>query len=106
MPRRIYIVSAIDGNTVADAATNNCPEIVVGIPPALAVELNGVSLPHVYEEPAAAVDPCPCAHIPSVAGAPTEVPFVCEGVTPMVFDTTNSRLYAYIGGVWKFVQLN
>jgi hypothetical protein len=57
MPRRIYIVDQIDANTAADAAANNCPEIVLGIPPALAVELAGAVLPLVYEEPVAPESP-------------------------------------------------
>jgi len=106
MARRIYIVSAMDVNTAADAATNNCPEIVIGIPPILQAELNGVSLPHVYQEPEPFVDPCPCAYIRSIDGAPAAVPLINEGLTPLLFDAANARLYAYVNGVWKFAQFS
>lgn len=106
MPRRIYIVDQIGANTAADAAANNCPEIVVGIPPVLQVELNGVSLPRVYEEPESSPVPCPCTYIPSVEGEPKEIPLVLEGHVPVVYDATNFRLYAHVNGTWKYTQFN
>ena len=39
-------------------------------------------------------------HIPSCAGAPTGVPTLYTGAVPMVFDTTDSKLYIYTGGAW------
>lgn len=39
--------------------------------------------------------------IPSCAGAPTGVPAITDGYTALVFDTTDNKLYAYIGGAWK-----
>lgn len=44
-------------------------------------------------------------HIASCAGAPTGVPNLTTGAVPMVFDTTNSKFCAYIGGAWKSVTL-
>lgn len=42
----------------------------------------------------------------SCAGAPTGVPAsIPTGQIPMVVDSTNSKLYAYIGGAWKSVTL-
>lgn len=43
-------------------------------------------------------------HIQSCAGAPTGVPAnIPTGQIPAVVDSTNSRLYLYIGGTWKSV---
>ncbi len=45
-------------------------------------------------------------YIPTCAGTPTGVPATLPtGAVPMVMDTTNSRLYYYIGGSWKSVAL-
>lgn len=46
------------------------------------------------------------AGLPSCAGAPTGVPAsIPTGQIPMVIDSTNSRIYAYIGGAWKSVAV-
>ena len=39
-------------------------------------------------------------YLPSMAGVPTGVPTGYSGTVPTVIDTTNSRLYARIGGAW------
>lgn len=39
-------------------------------------------------------------YAPSCAGAPSGSPTSYTGTVPMVFDTTNSRLYARMGGSW------
>jgi hypothetical protein len=44
-------------------------------------------------------------YLPSCAGAPTGVPTAVTGMVPTVIDTTNSKLYCYIGGAWKSVLL-
>lgn len=44
-------------------------------------------------------------HVPGGAGAPTGVPRVFAGRTPLYFDALNFRLYAYIGGAWRYSQL-
>ena len=43
-------------------------------------------------------------YIPTCAGPPTGVPTAVTGVKPMVYDTTNNKLYVYNGG-WKSVTL-
>jgi len=44
------------------------------------------------------------AHWQSCAGAPTGVPAtIPTGQVPMVFDTTNARLYFYHGAAWHYV---
>lgn len=40
-------------------------------------------------------------HIPTCAGVPTGVPNLYTGSVPMVYDTTNFRLYVYAGGAWR-----
>jgi hypothetical protein len=40
-------------------------------------------------------------YIPLCAGAPTGVPNGATGRVPLVFDSTDSKLYAYVGGAWK-----
>lgn len=40
-------------------------------------------------------------YIPSCAGVPTGVPTAITGCVPMVYDTTNNRLYIYSGGAWR-----
>lgn len=40
-------------------------------------------------------------YIPSCAGVPTGVPTAVAGVVPMIYDTTNLRLYVYAGGAWR-----
>lgn len=44
-------------------------------------------------------------YLPSCAGAPTGTPTSKTGVIPVVLDTTNFRLYAYMAGAWKQVTL-
>ena len=39
-------------------------------------------------------------HIPTCAGTPTGVPTAHTGRVPIVFDTTNAKLYVYSGGAW------
>lgn len=54
MARRIWIISEgteIDRQVRDDAETNNCPEIVNGIPPALQGVISESNLPVAYEEP-------------------------------------------------------
>lgn len=46
--------------------------------------------------------------IPRCAGAPTGVPAIVDtysGVVPLVVDSTNTRLYAYVGGAWRYATL-
>jgi hypothetical protein len=40
-------------------------------------------------------------YIPSCAGVPTGVPVVYTGTVPLIYDTTNLRLYVYSGGAWR-----
>ncbi len=40
-------------------------------------------------------------YIRSCAGVPTGVPTAVAGSVPMVYDTTNLRLYVYAGGAWR-----
>lgn len=40
-------------------------------------------------------------YIPSCAGVPTGVPTAVAGSVPMIYDTTNLRLYIYAGGAWR-----
>ena len=43
-------------------------------------------------------------HLNTCAGAPTGVPAsIPTGQVPMVFDTTNSRLYIYHGAAWHYI---
>jgi hypothetical protein len=44
-------------------------------------------------------------YIPTCAGTPTGTPTTQTGTVPMVFDTTNTKLYCYTGGAWKSVTL-
>lgn len=44
-------------------------------------------------------------YLPSCAGTPTGVPTSETGTVATVIDTTNSKLYSYIGGAWKGVTL-
>jgi len=44
-------------------------------------------------------------YAPSSAGAPAGTPTTYTGRIPMQFDSSNSKLYAYIGGAWKSVTL-
>ena len=39
-------------------------------------------------------------YIPTCAGVPTGVPTAITGKVPMVSDTTNNKLYIYVGGAW------
>lgn len=39
--------------------------------------------------------------IPHCAGTPTGTPAIADNYTAIVFDTTDSKLYAYVGGAWK-----
>lgn len=39
-------------------------------------------------------------YIPSCAGIPTGTPTAITGKVPMVADTTNNKLYIYVGGAW------
>jgi len=44
--------------------------------------------------------------IPGCAGTPTGAPTLKTGLVPLVVDTTDVKLYAYIGGAWKGVALS
>lgn len=44
-------------------------------------------------------------YISSCAGTPTGVPSTFTGRVPMVVDSTNNRLYVYVGGSWKSTLL-
>lgn len=45
-------------------------------------------------------------YIPTCAGAPTGTPATLPtGAAPMIVDTTDSKLYVYIGGAWKSTLL-
>lgn len=44
-------------------------------------------------------------YLPSCAGVPTGTPAAKTGTVPCVLDSTDSKLYAYIGGAWKSVTL-
>lgn len=39
-------------------------------------------------------------YIPSCAGLPTGVPTAVTGGVPLVADSTNNKIYAYVGGAW------
>jgi len=41
-----------------------------------------------------------------MAGAPSGTPTTYTGMVPVVIDTTNNKLMAYIGGAWKGVTLS
>jgi hypothetical protein len=45
-------------------------------------------------------------YIPVMAGAPTGVPTVETGYSPIVFDSTNLKLWVYTGSAWKGVVLS
>lgn len=44
-------------------------------------------------------------YLPTVSGAPTGVPTTQAGTAAMVVDTTNSKLWVYVGGAWKSTTL-
>ena len=44
-------------------------------------------------------------YLPSCAGVPTGTPRGVTGMVPLVVDTTDGRLYAYIGGAWVKTNL-
>lgn len=43
-------------------------------------------------------------YIPSCAGTPTGAPTAITGFAPMVVDSTNNKLYVYIGGAWRVMN--
>jgi len=43
-------------------------------------------------------------YIPSCAGTPTGTPTTKTGFAPLVIDSTNNKLYAYIGGAWQVMN--
>lgn len=47
----------------------------------------------------------PFPYIPTCAGAPVGIPTGKTGMSPMVVDTTNSKLWFYFGGAWHFTVL-
>jgi hypothetical protein len=40
-------------------------------------------------------------YIPTCAGTPTGTPTAKTGLAPMVVDSTNNKLYVYVGGAWQ-----
>ena len=40
-------------------------------------------------------------YVPTCAGTPIGTPTTIAGTVPLVFDTTNHKLYFYEGGSWK-----
>ena len=57
MGRRVWIVEKLSAKARADAIANNCPEICVGIPPALMGKVD--RLPFAFEEPEPITEPEP-----------------------------------------------
>lgn len=60
MGRRIWVIpegTKIDEQILQEATANNCPEIAVGIPPALESSVSLKQLPFAYEEPMLPVPP-------------------------------------------------
>jgi hypothetical protein len=45
-------------------------------------------------------------YIPTVSGGPTGTPTSQSGRVPIVYDSTDNRLYVYNGGAWKSVTLS
>lgn len=43
-------------------------------------------------------------YIPTCAGTPTGAPTAISGFAPMVVDSTNNKLYVYIGGAWRVMN--
>lgn len=43
-------------------------------------------------------------YIPTCAGTPTGTPTAISGFAPMVVDSTNNKLYVYIGGAWRVMN--
>jgi hypothetical protein len=41
-------------------------------------------------------------YIPTMAGAPSGTPTAKTGLSPIVFDTTNNRLYIHNGSAWRY----
>ena len=39
--------------------------------------------------------------VPNCSGVPTGTPTLYQGLSPMVVDVTNSRLYFYSNGAWR-----
>ena len=44
-------------------------------------------------------------YIPTCAGVPTGVPTAISGFAPMVIDSTDNRLYVYVGGSWLAINV-
>lgn len=44
--------------------------------------------------------------IPKMAGAPTGTPTIDAGYAPMVFDSTNNKIWVWNGGAWKGATLS
>lgn len=43
-------------------------------------------------------------YIPTCAGTPTGTPSAQTGFAPMVVDSTNNKLYVYVGGAWQVMN--
>lgn len=43
-------------------------------------------------------------YIPTCAGVPTGTPTAITGFAPLVIDSSNNKLYAYIGGAWRIMN--
>ncbi len=41
--------------------------------------------------------------VPNCSGVPTGTPTLYEGLSPMVVDVSNNRLYLFSGGAWRNV---
>lgn len=44
-------------------------------------------------------------YVPSSAGAPTGTPTAYTGKVPIEVDDTNNKIWAYVGGAWKYAAL-
>ena len=45
-------------------------------------------------------------YIPSCAGPPTGTPVALTGLVPLVIDSTDGQIWAYISGSWKAITLS
>lgn len=93
------------GNLIINTPIAKSLQLLVAGYERMRVDENGVNL---NSTGAALTTTATAGHprIPSCAGAPTGVPSgIMAGTVPICIDSTNSKLYAYIGGAWKSVTL-
>lgn len=92
----------LGGTAYSGAASNHAYALVTNDVERIRIDTAGNVLVGTPSLATTATDGFP--YIPTCAGVPTGTPTAKTGFAPMVVDSTNNKLYVYIGGAWRIMN--